>query len=527
VSGLGRHFLPVAWALAAWAMVATAAESRPNILFILTDDQSPRSIGCYPEAYPWVRTPHIDRLAAGGIRFAPAYIGANCIPARATLLTGLHSTGITSLTRRALAASAKGGAGPTYWPRVFRAHGYHTAQIGKWHTDGGTGYGIDWDYQAVWSRVVGSEEFNLNYQRNQLISVNGGKPTLTDGYSTDNYTRWAVDYIRSRQRDREKPWYLWLCFDAPHGPFIPAERHRNEYADVAVPTPADIYPPRPGKPAYMQAVATWVPGANGIPRLRESHYRADSVLRRHAKEQQFPSELPDWVRRYQQTVCAVDESVGTLLQTLDETDQRKNTLIVFASDQGLAIGQHGFFDKHAPYDANVASPLIFNFPGRIAAGAVCPTPVAGVDLIPTFFRFAEIELPWKMDGHDLTPLLENSAARWPHPALLVYTIGAWGEETLTMPAADRETVPERGFRVPWYVSLRMGNYKYIRTLVENEIEEVYDVSADPNELNNLALDLRHDAALQRLRAATLAELRRVDAKFVDRLPSTKTTAASR
>ncbi len=498
---------------------ADAAAPRPNILFVLTDDQSHRTVGAYPEAYPWAQTPHIDRLAAEGVRFAPAYIGTNCIPSRATLLTGLHSTGIQSLRPSADASFPEfDEQGPVFWPRVFRQHGYHTAQIGKWHTTGGTGYGRDWDYQKVWSRLVGGSQYHLNYQSDQLISTNGGRPALAEGYSTDNYTRWAVKYIRGEHREAGKPWYLWLCYDAPHGPFLPADRHRNRYRDAPVPVPADLFPPRPGKPDYMQMVRTWAAGAGGMPVMRDSHYEADAVLRRHRDRLEFPRAYDDWVRLYHRPVCALDEAVGQLIEALEETGQRENTLIVFTSDQGLAVGQHGFFDKHAPYRANLAAPLIFSMPATLPAGAVCDVSVSGVDLVPTFFRFARIPLPWPMHGHDLTPLLKDPATEWPHPAMLVYTIGAWGDDTTAVPDFPSLRVPARGFRVPWYVALRQGRASYIRTLVADEIEELYDLATDPEELTNLALDPQHRRQLLQLRAAALAELRRIDAKLVDHLP---------
>ncbi len=506
------------WA-AEFGEAASARETRPNILFILTDDQSHRTVGAYPESFPWVRTPHIDRLAAEGIRFAPAWIGTNCIPSRASLLTGLHSTGIQSLRPSADPSLPDfDEQGPVFWPRIFREHGYHTAHIGKWHNSGGTGYGRDWDYQKVWSRLVGGPEFNLNYQSNQLISTNGGEPTLTDGYSTDNYTRWATEYIRGKHRDPEKPWYLWLCYDAPHGPFLPAKRHRDAYQNVPVPIPPDIFPPRPGKPAYMQKVHTWVRGERGIPVMRDSHYEADAVLRRHRDRQQFPKTYPDWVRLYHRPVRALDEAVGELLRALEETGQRDNTLVVFTSDQGLAVGQHGFFDKHAPYEANLAAPLIASMPGTLPQNAVCDVTVSGVDLIPTFFRFADIPLPWPMHGRDLTPLLKNPRAHWPHPAMLIYTIGAWGDDTVDIPDFSAMRLPARGFRVPWYVTLRQGQYKYIRTLVPQEVEELYDLSSDPHELTNLARNRQHRPRLRELRSAALDELHRIGAKFVSHLP---------
>lgn len=242
------------------------------------------------------------------------------------------------------------------------------------------------------------------------------------------------------------------------------------------------------------------------------------MLRQHRGRMDFPRAYDNWVRLYHRPVCALDEAVGQLLDVLEETDQRQDTLVVFTSDQGLAVGQHGFFDKHAPYEANVAAPLIVSMPGTLPGGAVCDAVVSGVDLIPTFFRFARIPLPWPMHGHDLTPVLKNPAAEWPHPAMLLYTIGAWGDDTTEIPDFPSLRVPARGFRVPWYVALRHGHFKYIRTLVADETEEVYDLAADPGELTNLALDPEHREQLLRLREAALAELRRIGAKLVEHLP---------
>lgn len=506
---------------------AAAAEGpRPNLLVIYTDDQSYRTIGAYPGAYPWVETPHLDRLAEEGIRFAPSPIGTHCIASRAVFLTGRHTTGIESLRRGADASLPDHDeAGPVFWPRRLREHGYHTAHIGKWHNAGGSGHGRDWDHQRVWSRLVGGREYNLNYQTNQLVATDGGEPELTEGYSTDNYTRWAVDYLRGEHRETDRPWFLWLCYDAPHGPFLPAERHALDYPDegaAPVPTPESVFPPRAGKPSYMQSVATWVPGPGGVPVMRESHYTADAVLRQHRDAIEFPSELPDWVRLYHRVVRAIDEGVGELLRTLEETGQRENTLVVFTSDQGLAIGQHGFFDKHAPYEANLAAPLIFSKPGTLPQGAVCDAIVSGTDIAPTLLGFAGLEEPWEMHGHDLGPLLRDPTSPWPHPALTLYTIGAWGAETAEIPDFAERELPARGFLVPWWLALRDGDLKYIRTLVPGEPEELYDLSADPGELENLALEPPRRAELESMRAKALAELRRIRAPFAENLPPAST-----
>ncbi|HQU43539.1 MAG TPA: sulfatase-like hydrolase/transferase [Pirellulales bacterium] len=363
------------------AFHASAAETRPsNILFIYTDDHSYRTMSCYEGAEPWVRTPNTDRLAARGVRFTHAYIGTWCMPSRATMLTGLHQYGVR--TMRMVDPYPNTTYDPErcrFWPAEFRRHGYQTAHIGKWHTGTDAGFGRDWDYQIVWNRPRHPENAP-NYYYDQILSIDGGAPKVVPGYSTDNYTRWAVEYIRGGHRDADKPWYLWLCYGGVHSPYTPAERHLADYPGASVPTPADIYPPRAGKPDYVQQVNVWKPGQNGEPVLRAASLgnevgdKGDGAVART---------LSGWVRQYNQAVRALDEGIGQVLAALEESGQLANTLVVLTSDQGYAWGQHGFRAKLAPYDANIRSPLIISMPGTLPEGRVCRTPVCGADLPPT------------------------------------------------------------------------------------------------------------------------------------------------
>ncbi|MGE3806819.1 MAG: sulfatase [Gemmataceae bacterium] len=487
--------------LSASARAAEPAKKRPNILFIYTDDQSYRTVGCYPESPDWVRTPNIDALAKSGIRFTHAYIGTWCMPSRATLLTGHHPYAIESMRMEGkYPGSTYDPEQCKFWPKVFRDNGYTTAQIGKWHTGTDTGAKRDWDYQVVWNRPAHPDNAT-SYYYDQLISTDGGKSELVKGYSTDNYTEWAVDFINGKHRAADKPWYLWLCYGAVHGPYTPADRHKKEHAGSKVPVPADIYPPRPSKPDYLHDYTMWEKGPNGEPVLKGSKSSKD---------------LHDWVRQYQQGVLALDEGVGQLIAALKKSGQLDNTLVVFTSDQGFAWGQHGFRHKLGPYDANIRAPFIVSMPGTLPEGAVCKTPVGGADLVPTFFAFAGIKPPWEMHGHDLTPLLRNPNAEWAHPTLLALTGDKYGSATATIPG------PKGRFNgLPWWVSLRQGKYKYIRTLEENNVEELYDLDADPEELTNLAVAGKHDDVVAKFRAATVAELRRTKAPFVDKLPAVK------
>lgn len=501
------------------ASIARAAEPRrPNILFIYTDDHSHRTVSCYPEAYPWVKTPNIDRLAKRGVRFASAYIGTWCMPSRAAMLTGHHPYGVKSMKMVGkYPGSTYDPKQCRFWPSVFRKHGYQTAHIGKWHTGTDTGAGRDWDHQIVWNRPRYQENAG-NYYKDQLIEINGGKPKLVKGYSTDNYTKWAESYIRGEHRDKKKPWYLWVCYGAVHGPFTPAKRHLNAYADIKVPAPKDIYPPRAGKPAYASKMRQWAKGKNGEPFLIRGAQQMATIKPHKGIHGET---LTAWVRQYHQGVLAIDEGVGRLTKALEETGQLENTLIIFTSDQGFGWGQHGFRHKLAPYDATIRSPLIISRPGTLPEGKVVKSPVSGVDIAPTIFSVAGLPLPWKMHGHSLLPLLKNPNANWPHPVLTTLTGRNYGTDCDRVPTDPKERDLAG---IPWWVSLRQGRYKYIRTLVKGEIEELYDLDADPAELVNLALDPEHRNKLAEFRAATIAELRRTGAGMVKNLPPVRKLA---
>ena len=476
-----------------------ATPKRPNILYIFTDDQSIRSVGCYPEAHRWVRTPNIDRLAAEGVRFTHCYTGAWCMPSRATALTGLLPHGIQSL--RMVGRYPGSTYDPKqcpFWPAAFRRGGYFTGIIGKWHTGSDAGHGRDWDYSAIWDHT--RPNIYGGYYRKQKISFNGAPPKAVGGYSTDNYTRWAVSFVQDRAKDASKPWYLWLCYDAVHGPYTNAERHKGDYqATAPVPVPKDIYPPRPTKPTYMRKYGLWRRNAAGRP-VKGKRTLTGSV------------------QQYNRAVRALDEGVGKVIAALKDTGQLDNTLVVFTSDQGFAWGQHGFAWKYAPYDANLRSPLIVRMPGTAAAGKVCAHPVGGHDLVPTFFALARVPLPWKMHGHDMTAILTDPGADWPHPVLLENTKYYYGKDT------ERENRPGWS-SVPWWIFLRQGRYKYIRTLVADEIEELYDLEADPEELDNLAVKGEHHKLLAGFRKRLLAELKRTDAGMVRNLPAVKIVGA--
>jgi arylsulfatase A-like enzyme len=498
-----RVLLIIAYALGLLPFIESAAKS-PNILFIFTDDQSSRTVSSYPEAYDWAHTPNIDRLAASGIRFEQAYTSAWCMPARATMLTGLQQHNVPSLHMIGPYPGATYDPKELhFWPQVFRKNGYTTGHIGKWHTGTDTGYGRDWDYQYVWIRPTPTPGNAREYYVDQMIIDNGKKIGPVDAYATDNYTDKAIDFIKGETRDNDKPWYLWLCYTGIHGPFTPADRHLNDYEDVEIPVPADIYPPRAGKPEYSGQYGMWKADSKGDARLYDNGKFGDSLY--------------DATRQYHQAARSLDEGIGRLIETLKATNQLENTLVVYTADQGFAWGQHGFKHKLAPYASNTKVPFIVSMPGQIPSNKVCKSPITSIDLVPTFFKYAGMKLPWKMDGRDMSSLLKNPDQAWDRPAFLTYTNQSYKPDTATIPPPPVYT----GNNVPWYAWVIQDRYKFIQTLVENEIPELYHIDNDPDELHNLALLPEYRDTVKKHHQLLVSELKRTNAQFVDSLPSMK------
>lgn len=480
-----------------------AASKPPNILFIFSDDQSTKTVACYPGAWPWVKTTNIDALAKNGIRFHAAYLGSWCMPSRATMLTGRQPHGIESMSMEGKYP------GSTYDPKQcpfipaqMRQQGYNTAHIGKWHTGIDSGWGRDWDHQIVWNRPLHPENAGAYYET-QVISIDGKEQTV-EGYPADNYTQWALDYIRGKNRDTAKPWYLWLCYGSIHGPSTPAKRHLNLYKDGGVPVPSDIFPPREGKPDYLNKTQAWIRGSDGHPiagKGGEAFGEAKNSKR-----------FDDWVRQVNECVPAIDEGIGQLIAALKETGQLDNTLVIYTADQGFSMGEHGFRTKLAPYDANYRSPLIISMPSRFPTGAVCDRSVTGTDLAATMLAISGVKVPWKIHGHDLTPLLENPNSEWLHPCLYEHMGNEYGSKVTQTILTGAKQDNYQG--VPLYTALIHENWKLIHYLDGQSGEELYDLKTDPEELKNLIQDSQQVERIAKLREAMKSELQRTEAGFV-------------
>lgn len=478
----------------------------PNILYIFTDDQSYRTVSCYPRAYPFANTPNIDSLARRGVRFDQAYMGAKCVPSRATALTGR--------LQFAARANFDGSSieGNRYWMPTIREQGYYTGMVGKWHWSGDSAakgaeahqHGISWDWSVIWDHP---DKESGGYYYDQKVMIDGASPVPLGGYSTDRYTDYTEQFIRERTKEPDRPWYFWLCYGGVHGPYTPAERHQGMLDESPeTPIPSDVWGPRPGKPAHFQD-SKWQKGDDGRP-----YHRGKS--------------LDFWAKQQTEAVAAIDEGVGRIVQTLQETGQLDRTIIVFTSDQGYVWGHHGLKGKIDPYETAIRSPFIVSCPDRFPQGKVCKAPINGPDVIRTFHTWAGAEPRTFMPGRDISPLLMNPESesvlkQWSTvPTMMTYVHNRYEPLEMARRLKNRDwKACMYEDETPWYFMILVENYKYTRYAHPDRIEELYDLEHDPEELENLAVRADFQEKLLEMRAACIQSIKdNGGAVFADYLP---------
>jgi arylsulfatase A-like enzyme len=497
--------------LFALQLAASAEAKRPNVLFIYADDQSYKTLSCYPGAFPGVKTPSIDALAQQGIRFRGAYLGSWCMPSRASLLTARQPHGIESMSMEGTYPGSKYDPQQCpFIPAQMRAQGYHTAQIGKWHTGTDAGWGRDWDHQIVWNRPLHPENAGAYYE-SQIVSWRGEEKKV-DGYPADNYTQWACDYIRGKDRDAAKPFYLWLCYGSVHGPNTPAARHKGSYDSITLPQPVDMFPPRPGKPGYLEKTQAWTKDSTGVIRAgKNSGERVGDDDTSGKKGKRPGAEFQTWARRVNECVLAIDEGVAQLIETLKASGQYENTLIIYTADQGFAMGEHGFRSKVAPYDANYRSPLIVSMPSRFPTGKVCDASLNAPDLMVTLTSLMGVKVPWATHGRDASALLTDPSSAWPHATLYENMGQRYGRDVMGHLSGAPVKADHKDY--PPYAAVVQGSWKLIQYLHKEHGEELYDLATDPEELMNLIASPEHSEKLVALRRALGEQLKQTEAPF--------------
>lgn len=360
---------------------------RPNLLFIMADDHATHALSAYDATL--TKTPNLDRLAHEGMRFDNCFCtNALCTPSRATILTGTynHVNGVTTLETHFDARQ------PTF-PGLIRDAGYRTAMIGKWHL----GHGGIHDPRGFdrWAILPGQGDYH------DPILIEEGIRQRHAGYVTEILTDLSIEWME-RQRHRDGPFALLLHHKAPHRPWDPPTNDR----------PANPGGDRPRPATFDDDHAGHAPAA------REARMGMMDLDQRDLKAP-VPSGLDEqaelawrWGRfidDYLACVGAIDVEVGRILDWLDDTGLADDTVVVYTSDQGFFLGDHGWFDKRFMFEESLRMPLLVRHPRRIAPGSVSDEIVLNVDFAPTFLDLAHVPVPFWMQGHSLIPVLEGES----------------------------------------------------------------------------------------------------------------------
>lgn len=510
---------------------AAAATQRPNIVYIMCDDHAFQCISAYGSPISKLApTPNIDRIAQRGMRFDRAFVeNSLSTPSRACLMTGLYSN---QNGQRQLGEGID--TTRTFFTEQLQQAGYQTAVVGKWHM------GCDpkgFDYYHIYNDQ--GQYYNPQYRGTDT----DGKYIVEEGYSTDLTTDHALSFIE--HRDTNKPFCLLLHHKAPHRNWLANTKYFGMYDNVTFPMPEtfyDDYETR-GSAVRTQKMSVtkdmrWEQDFK-VPEMLDtanadswdSYLSLMNEVNRMNPEQRiawgkyyFPrnrrllearltgKELDEWkyqnyIRDYMSVIKSVDESVGRVLDYLDSHGLTDNTIIVYTSDQGFYMGEHGWFDKRFMYEESLRTPLLIAYPGHIQPGTVCNKLVQNIDYAPTFLDLAGISKPKELPGRSLTPLFkaDDKVKGWrnsiyyhyydyptyhmvrKHDGVrtdrykLIHFYGAGGLDAVKENKYQRQPGTREHGCMTYLTSL--GYFEPKDSAVN--YNELYDLQADPHELNNL------------------------------------------
>lgn len=480
--------LVVLWVAVAAGCARSSREQPepPNILFIFTDDHAAHAVGAYGGHLAQVApTPNIDRLAREGMLFRNAFVtNSICVPSRATILTGAHSHVNGAITN----AIPFDGSQPTF-PKLLREAGYQTALIGKWHLQTEpTGF----DHWEILTGFGGQG----SYYNPEFASPAG--PTRVTGYATDIITDKALEWLRET-RDTTRPFLLMFQHKAPHISWEPSLDHIGDFEDVTIPespTLFDDYSDRnsaaattwmtiarhmgpgplklePPRTLNAEQLAVW----NAVYGPRNEAYREANPQGEDLVHWRYQRYLKDYLR----TIASVDEGVGRVLAYLEESGLADNTVVVYTSDQGFFLGDHGWYDKRWMYEESLRTPLIVRWPGVVEPGSEDRHLVQNLDFAQTFLDMAAVEAPDRMQGRSLVPLLRGEDP------------GDWRD------AIYYHYYESGGHNVPRMYGVRTDRYKLIHYPETGE-RELFDLADDPFELHSVHDDPAYAGVLETMEA---------------------------
>ena len=454
----------------------------PNIIYIMSDDHANAAIGAYNSwLKPVVKTPNLDKLAKQGVRFTNSVVtNSICTPSRAAMLSGQHShkNGVYTLGD-ALDKSR------VHLAHMMRALGYQTALIGKWHLQ------IDPTGFDYWNILPGQGQ----YINPKLRPIGAALKEYTGGYSEDVITDLSIDFIK--KRDKTKPFMLCCHFKAPHRPWDPAPRFKELYKDAKIPEPETLLDDYKGRAKQVSLI-----------RMRVGEDFQERDLQMPIPKDMGRDELRKWayqhyLKRYLSCVAAVDENIGRLLAFLEEAGLTEDTIIIYTSDQGFFLGEHGFYDKRLMYEPAITTPLIIRWPGHTKPGTVNTDMILNIDHAPTFLEVAGGKADKEMHGKSYKSILQGKTpADWRTSTYYRYWMHLDGAHNVPAHYGVRTN---RYTLIHYYgKGLNMAGAK------NKDLDpewELFDRQKDPQQMKNLFADPGHQETVRELRAE-LDRLRR-------------------
>ena len=492
-------------------LIALAHAKQPNILFLFSDDHALRSISAYGGDLAKIApTPNIDRLAASGAIFKNSFCGNSiCGPSRATILTGKHSH------KNGFLRNSRTGLDQSQWTVAKSLHGagYNTAVIGKWHLISDP---VGFDH---WEVLPGQG----SYYNPVFLQMDGSKKQFS-GYCTDITTDKAINWLDSR--DKEKPFFLMCQHKAPHRTFAPALRHLKAFDGVTIPEPPSLFDDYSGRSKTLlenemeiDRHFDWMYDAkvrkderNGITLPGPDRYGATEYRRMNEDQKKewnahfgpenaafmkkvssmSHKEIVQWkyqryMKNYLGTVKAVDDSVGRMLDYLDENGLAENTIVIYASDQGFYLGEHGWYDKRWMFEESFKMPFAIRWPGVTKSGSRPLEMIQNIDYAPTFLEAAGIEIPAEIQGKSIVPTLKGEAKNWRKSLYYSY-------------------YEEGAHNVPRHFGVRSETHKLF-FLPGTDEWQMFDLVKDPQEMKSV-YDHPDYAAVQKELTAEFHRLRK-------------------
>ena len=432
---LSKHLMLAILLLVTGNILARAAGQRPNFIFIISDDQRWDALSAVQREqgergrFPWLQTPNMDRLASGGVRFRNAFVTTSlCSPSRASMLTSTynHQNGI-------LNNSTPFPPENETYATIMREAGYKTGFFGKFHhgTQRGPRPGFEYNATFIDQGIYHDCPFEVN-----------GEMVPTQGWVEDVTIDFAIDFLKQHKED---PFSIFIGFKTPHEPTQPPERHQKTYKGAKARVTPNMTVP-------------------AIYRLS----REDAGRKQQAEKALSEGLGVDVHLNYFRCITAADESLGRLLDSLDELNLFSNTVVVYTSDNGFYLGEHCLGDKRSAYEESLRVPLIIRYPGMAPRDTLIDEMALNIDIAPTFLEMAGVPVPSYMQGRSLLPLLRGDRTNWRTGFIAEYFIEAEYPNTPTL------------------LAYRTDRAKLVKYPGYDEWTELFDLTTDPYEINNLA-----------------------------------------